>query len=152
MSVFTQFSAVEQLQYDQASSAKCKMDLWKLVPGFRYYIEFENSTKYVDVPTGFLTDGATVPRWLWWLIPPMGSYSQATTLHDCLCTRYWITEVVNGIETQVKVTRKQIDAILREAMNVLAVTPWEKAIINGGVDIWRVLTNPTTPKPVAVGA
>jgi hypothetical protein len=151
MSVFTQFSAVEQLQYDLASSQKCGKELWKVVPGFRYYIGVEDSNKYVDVPTGFLTDGATVPRWLWWLVPPMGDYSQATTLHDCLCTRYWVTEIVNGVETQLPVTRAEIDAILREAMNVLTVKAWEKVVINGGVDIWRILTNPTIPKPVAVG-
>jgi hypothetical protein len=152
MSVFTGFDAVEQLQYDLASSRSCDKDLWKLVPGFRYYIGREDSDSYVDVPTGFLTDGATIPRFLWWLLPPLGEYSQATTLHDWLCSTYRITRVINGVPTQVSITRKEIDGILAEAMNVLTVTPWKKFVINTGVDLYRIVKNPTTPKPVAVPA
>lgn len=146
MSTFTRFSAIQQLQYDLPSSRMYNKDLWKLVPGFRYYIGSENSTRYVDVPTGFLTDGATIPRFLWWLLPPIGEYTQATTLHDYLCNTYKITEVINGVATEVAVTRKEIDAILAEAMEVLEVTRWKYNTINAGVTVYRVTTNPTKPK------
>jgi hypothetical protein len=152
MSTFTRFSAEEQLRYDKTASVLNNKDIWDTIPGFRYYIGEENSTRYVDVETNFKTDGATIPRWLWWLLPPIGEYTQCTTLHDKLCTTYKIIQVVNGKPIQVKVTRKQIDAILKESMDVLNVTPWKKKVIMAGVTIHRLVNNPTEPKPVAMAA
>jgi len=146
MSTFTRFSAIEQLQYDKAASVLNNKDLWAVIPGFRYYIGSEGSDKYVDVETGFRTDGATIPRLLWWILPPMGEYSQACTLHDKLCQTYRITQIINGVPTQVPVTRKEIDEILKEAMDVLEVIAWKKFLINCGVDGYRIATNPTKPK------
>jgi hypothetical protein len=146
MSTFTRFSAIEQLQYDKSMSVLNNKDLWAVIPGFRYYIGSEGSDKYVDVETGFRTDGATIPRFLWWILPPMGEYSQACTLHDKLCQTYRITQVINGVPTQVPVTRKEIDEILKEAMDVLEVVAWKKFFINCGVDGYRIATNPTVPK------
>ena len=34
------------------------------------------------VPVGFTSDGATVPRILWALFPPVGRYFLAAVLHD----------------------------------------------------------------------
>jgi hypothetical protein len=36
----------------------------------------------VTVPVGFVTDFASVPRILWWAIPPWGPYSRAAVVHD----------------------------------------------------------------------
>ena len=152
MSTFTRFSAEEQLRYDKTASVLNNKDIWDTIPGFRYYIGEENSTRYVDVETNFKTDGATIPRWLWWLLPPIGEYTQCTTLHDKLCTTYYITQVVNGVETRVRITRKQIDAILKESMDVMNITPWKKTVIMTGVNVYRLVKNPTTPKPVALAA
>lgn len=146
MSDFTQFSAVEQLQYDAAASKERGKDYWRLALGYRYYIGALGSDRYIDVPTGFLTDGATIPRALWWLLPPMGEYSQATTLHDYLCSTYEITTVVDGVPTRVSITRKEIDGILCEAMDVLGVTAWKEFVISTGVDFYRIMANPTEPK------
>jgi len=146
MSTFTRFSAEEQLKYSKLASAMYGKTMYETLPGFRYYIGSENSNEYVDVETGFLTDGATVPRALWWLLPPIDEYSQATTLHDKLCRTYTITRVVNGIATTVPITRKRIDEILKEAMDVLEVTPWKKKAIMIGVNLNRIVNNPTKPK------
>lgn len=152
MSTFTRFSAEEQLRYDKVASVLNNKDIWDTIPGFRYYIGVENSTRYVDVETNFKTDGATIPRWLWWLLPPIGEYTQCTTLHDKLCTTYYIIEMVDGKERRVPITRKQIDAILKESLDVLEVTPWKKKVIMTGVNLHRIVKNPTAPKPVAMAA
>lgn len=149
MSTFTRFSAEEQLRYNKIASVLNKKDLWDTLPGFRYGVGEKDSNTHVDVESGFLTDGATVPRWLWWLLPPIGEYSQACTLHDKLCTTYRVTCVINGVPTSVPVTRKEIDAILDEALGVLKVTPWKHKTIMAGVNAYRILKNPTIPKPVA---
>lgn len=146
MSTFTRFSAIEQLQYNKAASVLNNKDLWNTIPGFRYYIGSEGSDRYVDVETGFITDGATIPRILWWVLPPMGEYSQACTLHDKLCRTYQITQVINGVPHQVSVTRKEIDAILDEALGVLGVTAWKHQAIMIGVNGYRIATKPVKPK------
>lgn len=36
------------------------------------------------IPAGFESDGATVPRFLWWYVPPTGPYLPAVLIHDFL--------------------------------------------------------------------
>jgi len=38
----------------------------------------------LTIPKGFLTDGASVPRLFWNLIPPWGDYGPAAIVHDYL--------------------------------------------------------------------
>ena len=39
----------------------------------------------ITVPKGFTSDGASVPRPLWWFLPTWGRYSSAAIVHDYLC-------------------------------------------------------------------
>lgn len=38
----------------------------------------------ITAPVGFRTDGASVPRCLWWLFPRIDSYFAAAVIHDWL--------------------------------------------------------------------
>lgn len=38
----------------------------------------------ISVPAGLITDGASVPRALWWAIPPDGLHRAACLIHDWL--------------------------------------------------------------------
>jgi len=148
MSTFTRFSAQEQLVYNKSLSLLAGKDIWNTVPGFRYYIGHEGSGEYVDVESGFATDGGTIPRIAWSIIPVVGEYSQCFSLHDKLCTTYYIiVENENGIR-KVPITRKRIDEILKESMDVMEVTPWKKHVIMTFVTLYRWIKNPTEPKPV----
>lgn len=48
----------------------------------------------IAVPAEFDTDGASIPRLLWWLLDPFGDYYRAAILHDylysraCSCSRF----------------------------------------------------------------
>lgn len=148
MSTFTNFVGEEQLRYNKALSLAAGVSLWDTLPGFRYYVGEKGSNRWVDVESGFVTDGATIPRFLWWLLPPIEEYTQCTTLHDKLCSTYYIIELVDGVEQRTPVTRKEIDQILKESMDVLEVTPWKKKLIMAGVTVHRLVKNPTKPKPV----
>ncbi|MCA0143693.1 DUF1353 domain-containing protein [Blastococcus sp. LR1] len=59
------------------------------------------------VPPGFLTDFATVPRLVVWLVPRFGRYTAAAILHDWLCTE--------GLRTRM-VTSREADGIFRRVM------------------------------------
>lgn len=55
--------------------------------GFYFYIGFEGSTMWVHVPEGFLTDGASIPSAVRWMIPQhiRELALKAAAVHDKLC-------------------------------------------------------------------
>lgn len=56
------------------------------LPGYRWevYKEFQCTNEFVDVvvPKGYVTDLASIPRALWWFMPPAGRHAQACVVHD----------------------------------------------------------------------
>jgi len=75
----------------------------------------------IMVHAGFITDGASIPRWLWSLVglhPRSPEIGQAAALHDLLY-RY----APKGI------TRSQADDLLAEGMAALNASRWQ---------IWKV--------------
>ena len=85
---------------------------WVIRRDFGYDIGEEGSGNTIDVPIGFMTDFASVPRPLWALLPRWGKYGNAAVIHD-YC--YW----------EQRFTRKRSDDIFREAMQVLDVSKWQ---------------------------
>jgi hypothetical protein len=81
---------------------------WYLREEFGYDVGHEGSDDSIHVPVGFLTDFASVPRLLWWLLPCWGRYGNAAVIHDFL---YW----------EQSRTRKESDRVFLEAMGVLRV-------------------------------
>jgi len=81
---------------------------WKTLRKFRYYVGEEDGDDFIDVPKGFKTDFASVPRMFWTIFPPDGIWSQAAVLHDY---NY----------TVKKRSRKDCDNIFLESMQVLGV-------------------------------
>lgn len=145
MSEFTRFNASMSTIYDRDASKLLGADYWKVNNGFRYYVKSMESGIYVDVPHGFLTDGASIPRFLWGLLPPWGAYGQAAVLHDWLCEHLQVTKLIDGVPTLVDIDRKECDRILYEAMEVLAVESWKRFTIRSGVDLYRFVANPKKP-------
>ncbi len=67
-----------------------------------------NTSHVIVVPTGFVTDFASVPRAFWAVLPPFGNHQLAAIVHDFL---YW----------DQGCTREQADALLRVGMAESAV-------------------------------
>src|SRR5258706_73659 len=57
---------------------------WRLVDGFRYYLTPDEGGEFVEVPAGFVTNFASVPRVLQNLCPPTGKSAQIAVVHDKL--------------------------------------------------------------------
>jgi uncharacterized protein DUF1353 len=74
----------------------------------------------ITVPEGFVTDLASVPRFFWPFVSPIGKYDDACVLHD------WLYNV-GGVE------RKQADDVLREAMSACGVAHDDQWVIYHGV-------------------
>lgn len=89
---------------------------WVICSDFGYDVGEEGSGDTIDVPVGFKTDFASVPRLLWSIMPRWGRYGNAAVIHDFL---YW----------QQERTRAEADMIFLEAMFVLKVTRFKRFLI-----------------------
>lgn len=138
---FTRFDATLMTQYSVAASEVLGDDYWVVTKPFRYFIDEKDSNRWVDIPLGYLTDGASVPKVFWNIIPPWGRYGQAAVVHDYLCEYLEIIE--DGKPKSI--TRAECDAILKEAMIVLGVPTAKVNIIYGGVSLYRVTVGNTKP-------
>ena len=85
---------------------------FELLQRFRYRVGDESSNEIIDVPRGFITDFASVPRLFWNVIPPYGKHGKAAVVHDYLYG-------TNGLYGRY--SRARCDAIFLEAMAVLGV-------------------------------
>ncbi len=110
MSAFTEELTVTELDLDWRR--------WRLEQPLIYEVGAEGSGLAITVPAGFITDGASVPRALWSLLPSWGSYSRAAVVHDFLCVA-----LDRGAPLALAPTRREADAIFYEAMGVCG-TPW----------------------------
>ena len=83
---------------------------WRLTKPFKYV----RPPIIVEVPVGFITDGASIPQFAWSFIgsPWSGKYTKATVPHDY------------GYHSQTR-TRKEVDGIFLRGMQILGVS-WLK--------------------------
>lgn len=87
-----------------------------LISEFEYHVGQYPSEEVICVPTGFVTDLASVPRILWSILPPLGEYSKAAIIHDYMYHKK-------------SYSRKRADEIFREAMAVLGVAKWRRTVM-----------------------
>lgn len=82
--------------------------------------------KIYEVPIGFETDFASVPRIFWRIIPPWGCWSPAAVVHDYLYAH-------NGC------SRKKADQIFLDIMIQLEVPKWPRTLMYWAVRLfgWR---------------
>jgi Protein of unknown function (DUF1353) len=84
--------------------------LWTLAHRFRAV----TSLGVIDVPSGFITDLASTPRFLWAAFSPSDEFLPAAIPHD------WLYSPFNRA-----ITRKQADDIMLELMHHLGI-PWPR--------------------------
>ena len=92
------------------------MTFFTLTEDFIYYVGSLNSNEYIDVPVGFTTDFASIPKCFQWFLPQVGKYGKAAVLHDYLYSE--------GIGT-----KERADYIFYEAMGVLKVSKYIRMIM-----------------------
>jgi hypothetical protein len=80
----------------------------------------------ITLPAGFMSDGASVPRALWWFMPPWGDRSTLAALfHDFVCEA---RPPLPGLET-----RAACDRLLYDALIDLCVARWRARLAWAGV-------------------
>ena len=141
---YERFDTELGIQYSHFASKELKKDYWVVKKGFIYYLD-ESYTSYVYVPKGYLTDGASVPRLFWNIIPPWGAYGQSCVLHDYLCEYPYYFE---GLASTT-LSRKQVNNIFNDAMEITGLNKSKRRLIYGGVELYRhTINNGFEPKNV----
>lgn len=87
----------------------------RLLQPFRVRLR-ELGERVIEVPQGFETDFASVPRFFWRVVPPWGRYSPAAVVHDYLYS--------TG-----KVSREDADRAFLTLMQRLGVPVWKRTIM-----------------------
>lgn len=96
-----------------------KKAIWEIQESFVYYIGSPNSEEYIEVPVGFITDFASIPKSLWNIFPPSGKYIKASVIHDYLTNNKGKVKIK---EKERYFSKKEVDDIFYEAMGVLGVS------------------------------
>jgi len=105
----------------------------------------------VDVPIGFVTDFASIPRVFWSLLRPDGEYTYPAILHDFL---YWTQERPRDVADQIfkigmeefSISKTTIGTIY-EAVRLGGASAWESNAKAKGNDEKRVLKqSPADPR------
>lgn len=113
-----------------------KKDYWQVHSSFSYYLQ-KDHTHIITIPKGFLTDGASVPRPFWSLLPPWGDYGQAAVLHDYLID-FGKVEIVKDdvVIDHYYVNRHEARYIFDNAMSILKVNRFKRLLIKNAVMIY----------------
>lgn len=118
----------DMMQYSTDNSSEVVMS--RMIGTSRTYRLKENFIAFgVKIPKGFVFDGASVPRALWWFMPPMGTEAdRAVVVHDWL----YATHQVGTQECD----RKFADKIFYELMIMDGVPKWKAKTIYNAVRLF----------------
>lgn len=110
------------------------MRRWELLKEFRFVID-SWSDEYVVVPQGFITDFATIPWPLTYIISRTGKYGKACVVHDYLCTY----KTIFRNHKKIKIKRKEGDEIFLQAMEVSNVGLLSRYLMYGSVRAYAII-------------
>lgn len=106
---------------------------WRLDSDFSYEVGELGSGQIILVQKGFITDGASIPRFLQWALPAWAKWSRAAIIHDKICrdlNQIGYFAIPNwGISRK----RKIADEIFYEAMLVSGVSRFVATLLWLGV-------------------
>jgi hypothetical protein len=92
--------------------------LYKVFQPFAYHSDF--TPWPIEIPAGYESDGASVPRLFWRLFPPSGPWTGAAIVHDWLC------------DTR-ELPSKTAHAVFDEAMRDLGVAAFYRVTMGSAV-------------------
>lgn len=88
------------------------------------------------LPAGVMSDGASVPRALWWFLPPWGDRATIAALfHDWLCDELAAGRPLSDAEDRV-----DCDRLFRECLIDLGVAPWRAWLCWAGVRAYSIIS------------
>lgn len=116
-----------------------RLELYQVFEPYPYILDGKLET----VPKGMIVDGASVPRPLWWFMPPDGLHRGAALPHDDVYGRKGV------MPSRRRVTRWQADIMIYERMIMAGCPRWRALIVYWGVRAfgWYAWSH-STGKPI----
>ncbi len=99
---------------------------WRLHEGFTYRRTRKGEWIIIQVPAGFVTDFASVPKVFHSILPAWGRYGKAAVIHDYM---YQDTD-------SPWLTRKMADELFYGAMLVSGTKPWKAKVMYWAVRLF----------------
>jgi len=118
-------------------------EMFVVTEEFKWHI---NRNCWVNVPRGFLTDGASVPNALKGVMPPLAKYGQAAVLHDYLCEFLSVTNFGGPLN----ISRKAADEYFEDAMHYLGVDEITLHLMSSAVAMYREVYNINAPSSTRI--
>lgn len=110
---------------------------WRVIETFRFYSGEPETSLFIEVEKGFVTDLASIPKALRWLIPKVGRDSAASAVHDVAYRTGYVktAHVIDGVEHVEKtpVSRGVADSIYHQALVASKVGLWRRKVLYHGV-------------------
>ena len=110
-------NAVRVAQFDDRN--------WIVVEPYVYVTTLISPGTRIVVPAGFVTDGASVPRVFWRIVPPFGLHFNAAVVHD------WLYR-----NRPHQLTKGAADAVFSEIMARDGVPEPIRIALREAVDLW----------------
>jgi hypothetical protein len=149
------FDGPLDIRYDRRASDVLGGNYFRVLKSFRYYLPASfignewtayQSNRWVFVPSGMLTDLASIPAIFRGFLDTTGPYMQAAVVHDQLCEYLSITQ-----DGQPKsITRPEADLILRAAMLDLNVPKIQVNLIYDAVAAYTEFFDIRDPSTTAI--
>lgn len=108
-------------------------------------LTYKGARDTFTVPSGYVTDFASVPRFMQWLAPATGKYTLAAVLHDHMCDAlnhrgYFHAPLRPAGELPKYVTSRDVDGLFRRVMREQGVPTAQRWFMWTGVR-WGALFN-----------
>lgn len=129
------FSREGAMVYSKQASQILGKNYWYLRDDVKVRIEFKSLVWSFIIPQGYLTDGATVPRLAWSIVPLWDECTNAVLLHDYLCN-YSVTSTDGEL---YPLNRENIDLLFLRTMEFYGVHWFKRKLMYGCVRLWAKL-------------
>lgn len=106
---------------------------WRLYRSFTYRYKSCAGLVNINIPAGFSTDFASVPRIFWTIISPWGKFGKAAVLHDYLYRNH---QVKIAKQISLSFSRKEVDTIFLYTMRHCGTSPVKAKIMYWAVRVF----------------
>lgn len=106
---------------------------WRVSQEFEFHSGEYNSGMFIRCDAGMLTDLASIPKAIRWLVPKVGMDAQASVVHDRGYRDGFVRIRVGEAERTVAVSRGVIDSMYLQAMRALKTKKRRRVVIYAGV-------------------
>ena len=116
---------------------------WRALETFEFHSGAKDEGLFARCQEGMISDLASIPLAVRWLIPKAGKDAQGAFVHDRGYRDGFLWIRVNEMERRVRVSRAIVDSLYYQAMVALKVHPFRREAIYRGLQVggWVVWRN-----------